>query len=299
MKFACEELFADVLADLIEHEGITSGFWVSLYNEPNSGGLTLPQFEATYRQLDAELRARGVRDRIRFLGGGILASTNQGTWYWYMAQRMGDLLDAWAPHVYWDFWDTPKIERRLTEVRAIVDAIPENLRKPIYVTEFGVRGLRTFDGELTFEPGYFPDGTPVAALPRTMQVDASDGFQTRRYDLDRITRLCQPVAKSGSPVVLKGPGVGTPVPLAPADVRYPFDHLLCFQAKLATRLVAQTGCLPTDPADKGVKIDPKQANSTERGLYVTSQLGPTQVDTKKVVEICLPATSPDPGITDP
>lgn len=143
------------------------------------------------------------------------------------------------------------------------------------------------------------DGTPVAALPRTMQVDASDGFQTRRYDLDRITRLCQPVAKSGSPVVLKGPGAGTPVPLAPADVRYPFDHLLCFQAKLATRLVAQTGCLPTDPADKGVKIDPKQANSTERGLYVTSQLGPTEVDTKKVVEICLPATSPDPGITDP
>jgi hypothetical protein len=101
------------------------------------------------------------------MGGGILGTTSglgqsQADWYWYMATYMGDLLDAWAPHVYWDFWDTPKIERRLSEVRAIVASIPEQLRRPLYVTEFGVRGVRTFEGELTFEPGYAPDGTPMA-----------------------------------------------------------------------------------------------------------------------------------------
>jgi hypothetical protein len=159
--------FADVLADLLEHRGIVGPLWVSLYNEPNSGRLTLPQYEQTYRLLDAELRARAVRDRIHFMGGGILGTTSglgqtQANWYWYLATYMGDLLDAWAPHIYWDFWDTPKIERRLTEVRAIVASIPEQLRRPLYVTEFGVRGLRTFEGELTFEPGYAPDGTPVA-----------------------------------------------------------------------------------------------------------------------------------------
>ena len=111
--------FADVLADLLEHQGIPGPLWVSLYNEPNSGLLTLPQYEQTYRLLDAELRARGVRDRIHFMGGGILATTSplgqsQANWYWYMATYMGDLLDAWAPHIYWDFWDTPKIERRLS-----------------------------------------------------------------------------------------------------------------------------------------------------------------------------------------
>ena len=158
---------ADVLADLLEHRGIAGPLWVSLYNEPNAGRLTLPQYEQTYRLLDAELRARGVRDRIHFMGGGILGTTSglgqsQANWYWYMARYMGDLLDAWAPHVYWDFWDTPKIERRLTEVRAIVASIPEQLRRPLYVTEFGVRGLRTFEGELTYEPGYAPDGTPMA-----------------------------------------------------------------------------------------------------------------------------------------
>ena len=128
--------------------------------------MTLPQYEQTYRLLDAELRARGVRDRIHFMGGGILGRSglgqSQANWYWYMATHMGDLLDAWAPHIYWDFWDTPKIEWRLTEVRAIVGSIPEQLRRPLYVTEFGVRGLRTFEGELTFEPGYAPDGNPMA-----------------------------------------------------------------------------------------------------------------------------------------
>jgi hypothetical protein len=160
--------FADVLTDLLEHQGIPGPLWVSLYNEPSSSTLTLPQYEQTYRLLDAELRARGVRDRIHFMGGGILGTPSpigqsQADWYWYMATHMGDLLDAWAPHIYWDFWDTPKIERRLTEVRRIFAAIPEQLRRPLYVTEFGVRGLRTFEGELTYEPGFYPDGTGIAA----------------------------------------------------------------------------------------------------------------------------------------
>jgi hypothetical protein len=163
--------FADVLTDLLEHQGIPGSLWVSLYNEPNSSVLTLPQYEQTYRLLDAELRARGVRDRIHFMGGGILGTTSplgqsQADWYWYMAEHMGDLLDAWAPHIYWDFWDTPKIERRLSEVRRIFAAIPDQERRPLYVTEFGVRGLRTFEGELTFEPGFYPDGTPIAVTTK-------------------------------------------------------------------------------------------------------------------------------------
>ena len=167
--FAMENMprLADVFADLLQHRGIPGPLWVSLYNEPNAGLLTLPQYERTYRLLDSELRARGVRDRIHFLGGGILGTMSglgqtQANWYWYMATYMGDLLDAWAPHIYWDFWDTPKIERRLGEVRAIVASIPEQLRRPLFVTEFGVRGVRSFEGELTFEPGYAPDGNPMA-----------------------------------------------------------------------------------------------------------------------------------------
>ena len=77
---------------------------------------------------------------------------------------MGDLLDAWSVHVYWDFWEPDKIdERLLREVRTIFGAIPDAQRRPLYITEFGVRGLEGFEGEPSFEPGFWPDGTPMSA----------------------------------------------------------------------------------------------------------------------------------------
>jgi hypothetical protein len=47
-------------------------------------------------------------------------------------------------------------------VRAIFAALPAELRRPLYVTEFGVRGLETFEGEHNFQPGLWLDGTPMA-----------------------------------------------------------------------------------------------------------------------------------------
>jgi len=141
------------------------------------------------------------------------------------------------------------------------------------------------------------DGTPLPKLPKGMQVDVADQFQTRRYDLKTITRLCQPAAKTGAPVVLKGPSAGTPVALEPAMIRHPFDVLVCYQAKIATKTIAQNGCAPADPKDTGTKIEPKQSKHAVRhGVYVANQLGALRLDTKKEVELCLPSTSPDPGM---
>jgi hypothetical protein len=72
---------------------------------------------------------------------------------------MGDVLDAYSIHVYWDFWSPEKIERRLTEVRQIVDGLPPEQRKPLYVMEFGARGHRD-PGDAG--PGTFDDGAPLA-----------------------------------------------------------------------------------------------------------------------------------------
>jgi hypothetical protein len=155
--------FADVLADLLENEGVDS-LWVTLFNEPNSTSLTLPQYEQVYRLLDGALRDRGVRDRVHFMGGDLVGTTSplgqsQADWFTYMAGHMGDLLDAWSVHVYWNFWEPDKIERRLaTEVRSIFAGIPAPERRPVYVTEFGVRGLQ---GEDTVQPGLWFDGTPI------------------------------------------------------------------------------------------------------------------------------------------
>lgn len=158
--------FADVLADLLQNEGIDS-LWVTMFNEPNSTRLTLPQYEQVYRLLDGYLRDRGVRDRVHFMGGDLVGTTSplgqsQTDWFTYMATHMADLLDAWSVHVYWNFWEPEKIDRRLaTEVRTIYAAIPAELRRPLYVTEFGVRGLTTIEGEHEIDPGLSPDGTPI------------------------------------------------------------------------------------------------------------------------------------------
>ena len=125
------------------------------------------QYEQVYRSLDDELRNRGVRDRVHFMGGDLVGTTSplgqtQLDWFQYMASHMGDLLDAWSVHVYWNFWDSGKIDRRLrAEVRTIFSTIPAPERRPLYVTEFGVRGVATFEGETNFSPGLWPNGTAI------------------------------------------------------------------------------------------------------------------------------------------
>ena len=158
--------FAELLASLLA-DGSIERLWVTMFNEPNTTQRTLPEYEQVYRLLQRELRARGTRDHVRFMGGDLIRSTvgaSQAEWFRYMAANMGDLLDAWSVHVYWDFWDPDKIdERLLREVRTIFSAIPAPRRRPLYITEFGVRGMEGFEGERSFEPGFWPDGTPMSA----------------------------------------------------------------------------------------------------------------------------------------
>ncbi|MCI0635232.1 MAG: hypothetical protein L0206_15175, partial [Actinobacteria bacterium] len=143
-------------------DGFIDHLWITLFNEPNTTQRTLPEYEQVYRLLHHELQMRGIRDRVQFMGGDLIRSTvgaAQADWLRYMARNMGDLLDAWSVHVYWDFWDPDKIdERLLREVRTIFSTIPAEQRRPLYVTEFGVRGLEGFEGERSFEPGFWPDG---------------------------------------------------------------------------------------------------------------------------------------------
>ena len=130
-----------------------------------------------------------------------------------------------------------------------------------------------------------------AKFPKGIQVDVADQFQTRRYDLVKVTKLCTPVDKAGAPTFLSGPGKGQPKTITPATRAVPDTHLVCYQAKLSTKLIAQTGCGPTDPGDKGTKIDPKQAkHAPVTGLYVANQFGAERLDTVSVAEFCIPSS---------
>ena len=150
--------FADVLSDLVLNRGVTNLRWATVQNEVNGTKISMDQYDHMLRLVSDRLRQNGVRDRVRLMGGDLIEA-NQTGWLQYIAAHDGDVVDAWSIHVYWDYWSPAKISRRLQAVRAIVDALPPEQRKPVYVTEYGVRGHRTpGDGG----PGTYDDGTPVA-----------------------------------------------------------------------------------------------------------------------------------------
>jgi hypothetical protein len=156
--------FANVLLDLVRNKGITHLKWVTLQNEPNRTRMTMDVYEKQYRDLDPLIQS--IRGQVKYMGGDLVrgpdtGAPNQDVWFQYLAAHMSDILDAYSIHVFWDYWDTQKLVDRLTEVRAIVDALPANARKPIYVTEYGVRGQRTFNGAPQVDPGVWDDGRPM------------------------------------------------------------------------------------------------------------------------------------------
>jgi hypothetical protein len=149
--------FADVLTDLVLNRGVANLRWASVQNEVNSTKITFDQYDRMVRLIDGRLRQNGVRDRVLIMGGD-LVSTAQDQWFQFMGERESDVVDGYGIHVYWDFWAPDKLARRLTEVRQIVDGLPDAARKPLYVTEFGARGRRSpGDGG----PGAWDDGTPL------------------------------------------------------------------------------------------------------------------------------------------
>jgi hypothetical protein len=157
--------FANVLLDLVRNRGITNLRWLTLQNEPNRTKITMAAYEAQYRALDPYIQS--IRGQVRYMGGDLVrgpdvGAPNQEAWFQYMASNMADILDAYSIHVFWDYWDTQKLVDRLTEVPAIVAALPENGRKPLYVAEYGVRGLRKFNGLPAGDPGVWQDGTPIS-----------------------------------------------------------------------------------------------------------------------------------------
>ncbi len=153
------------------------------------------------------------------------------------------------------------------------------------------------DHLLCFEANVQKKGPGGAALPKPpkgVQVQVADQFQSRRYDLTNVTRLCVPTDKNGTPVFRKGDDKGKPAGLAPASVQHADEHLLCYKAKPATTEIPQLGCGPATPGVKGTKI-PKQPKHASRNVFVANQLGALRLDTTKELELCVPSLAELPS----
>jgi len=137
------------------------------------------------------------------------------------------------------------------------------------------------------------NGNSVPGLPKGIQMDVVDdlnGGATRRYDLKKITRLCRPVAIDGAPLWIAGPNSGEAKPIAASSVRSPEQNLVCYAAKPARKNIAQDGCGPLDPSDRGTLINPAQPRHLRQdGLHTNDAFGDTIAKTTKEKEICLPS----------
>jgi hypothetical protein len=157
--------FADVLQDLIVNRGYANVRWVTIGNEPNGGAATLPQYEAMYRTLDAELTARHLRARIGLMAGDLVQNT-EGTpsghraWFDYLVSHMNDIVDAWSEHIYWNFDQPRRGEERIKDVAYLVqDELPPAARKPTFIMEYGVRGVTSCGTKPDLRFAYYPDAT--------------------------------------------------------------------------------------------------------------------------------------------
>ena len=147
--------FADVLDELVRKDGLTNIRWAEVGNEPNDprGLVTLDQYAALYRALNAQLVARGLRDQIQLMGGGLVESggaKHHYAWMQWIAQNMGDILDGYAEHIYW-IYDTPgRLEYRLRDTYNLMkNTLPPAEQRPSYMMEFGIRGYNTCSGKPT------------------------------------------------------------------------------------------------------------------------------------------------------
>jgi hypothetical protein len=150
---AFEQELAHLIGDL-HHDAVR---YVTIQNEVNSTMVTMAAYEQLYRTLDADLRSAGLRDHIKFVCGDLLR-TNQAAWFAYLAQNMTDVCDGYSVHIYWQYNDTAYMITRLTEVHDIVAGLPAAGQKPLYVTEFGVRGDPSPGIP---DPGVYSDGTEI------------------------------------------------------------------------------------------------------------------------------------------
>jgi hypothetical protein len=169
--------FADTLIDLVHNRGLTAVQEITIQNEVNTTWVKPALYEHYYRLLDSHLRDAGIRDQIRFVGGDLVFN-NQLIWFTHMADYMGDVLDGWSVHIYWNYWDTAYMLKRLADINTIYQNIAPEKRKPMSITEYGVRGIKLNNnnpqdpiknpnpyrgGQLTnIDPGIYQDGTVIA-----------------------------------------------------------------------------------------------------------------------------------------
>jgi hypothetical protein len=94
---------------------------------------------------------------------------------------MGDVVDAFAVHVYWFYSNPGRLEYRLRDTWHLVnEVLPPAQRKPVYMMEFGIRGDRTCGAKPAFANLYYGADPTCPEIWRTNIA----GFQQLWFNID-------------------------------------------------------------------------------------------------------------------
>jgi hypothetical protein len=179
--------FADAIEDLVKNHGLTNVRWAEVANEPNAGAVSLDQYKALCQALKAELLARGLGDQVHIMGGGLLENAGNPprdhyAWATWIAANMGDLVDAYAEHVYWQYNDSGRFEYRLRDIYNLMTTVlPPEQQKPVYMMEYGIRGDATCGTKPKFTNLYY--GADQTNCPEIWRTNIA-GFQQLWFDVD-------------------------------------------------------------------------------------------------------------------
>jgi hypothetical protein len=178
--------FADAIADLVKNHGLTNVRWAEVANEPNSGIVSLDQYKALCQALKDDLVARGLGDQVHIMAGGLVEnaanpSRDHYAWMSWIAANMGDLVDGYAEHVYWQYNDSGRLEYRLRDTyNLMTKALPPEQQKPVYMMEYGIRGDVKCGTKPTFKDLYYGADPSCPEIWRTNIA----GFQQLWFDID-------------------------------------------------------------------------------------------------------------------
>lgn len=143
---------------------------ITIQNEPNSHDIgrehnvqkSFAVYERLYRRLKDELHKRDdplspdkkLDKAFELVGGDLVLGgpdgiphSNQDDWIRFMQRHMRDVLGGYSIHVYWKSGDYNRFETRLANLLNL------QIGKPVYVTEYGVRGPDFQTPDRMFEQG--------------------------------------------------------------------------------------------------------------------------------------------------
>jgi len=172
--------FADTLNDLVTNHGITAIKEITVQNEADSVSWiknNMSLYDYAYRQLDYYLKQDGLRDQIKFVGGDLVLN-GQMPFFTYMANNMDDVLDGWSEHIYWSYWEPGYMITRLDGILADMQVLQSDGLpiKPLSITEYGVRGIKTLNGSPIKDVNPYRNGALTNTLAGYYQ--SSDGTLT-------------------------------------------------------------------------------------------------------------------------